>query len=132
MTATVLFVISPGSSALYATRLRERYLKGVPLCSTIYGATEGLIGVNLWPLDPGPSYLLVARSMFFEFIPIQQSNQEQPKVKSSRVVMFLIQYKQREFHKGCRLISVSLVYGRSATTPKRRKNRQLYLLRVIA
>lgn len=68
-----------GSSELYATQLRERYLKGVALCSTIYGATEGLIGVNLWPLNSELCYLLVPRSMFFEFIPLEHTHEEQPK-----------------------------------------------------
>lgn len=75
-----LLKLSLGSSELYATQLRRRYLKGVPLCSTIYGATEGLIGVNLWPLENTPYYLLVPRSMFFEFIPMEYSQEEQPKV----------------------------------------------------
>ena len=57
-----------GSSKLYATQLRCHYLKGAQLCSTIYGATEGLIGVNLWSLEDTPCYLLVPRSMFFEFV----------------------------------------------------------------
>ncbi|XP_068741606.1 uncharacterized protein [Montipora capricornis] len=67
-----------GSSELYANRLQTRYLNGVPICSTIYGATEGLIGVNLWPLEKKPCYVLVPRSMFFEFIPLEQSHKEQP------------------------------------------------------
>ncbi|XP_074623256.1 uncharacterized protein LOC141881388 [Acropora palmata] len=67
-----------GSSELYASQLRTSYLSGVPICSTIYGATEGLIGVNLWPLEEKPCYVLVPRSMFFEFIPLELSQEEQP------------------------------------------------------
>ncbi|KAL9966001.1 hypothetical protein ACROYT_G024006 [Oculina patagonica] len=76
---TYVHGVVSGSSELYATQLRERYLQGVPLCSTIYGATEGLMGVNLWPLETKPCYLLVPRSMFFEFIPLNHSHEEQPK-----------------------------------------------------
>ena len=39
------------------------------------------MGVNLWPLESKPCYLLVPRSMFFEFIPLNHSHEEQPKVK---------------------------------------------------
>lgn len=46
------------------------------------------MGVNLWPLDSKPCYLLVPRSMFFEFIPLDHSHEEQPKVKES-VFVFL-------------------------------------------
>lgn len=82
-----------GSSELYATQLRNRYLKGVPLCSTIYGATEGLMGVNLWPLEKTPCYLLVPRSMFFEFIPLEHSYEEQPKVREIALSLQCIQDK---------------------------------------
>ena len=79
-----------GSSELYATQLRRHYLKSVQLCSTIYGATEGLIGVNFWPLEDTPCYLLVARSMFFEFVPIENSYEEQPKV---RLISLLFKFR---------------------------------------
>ena len=88
-----LFTVSPslkGSSQLYATKLREKYLGDVPIYSPFYGATEGLIGVNLWPEDEVPLYMLVPRAMFFEFIPVEDSGQEQPAVSSCYTYMYLL------------------------------------------
>lgn len=70
-----------GSSELYASKLKEKYLGDVPIYSPFYGSTEGLIGVNLWPQETTPVYMLVPRAMFFEFIPVEESSQEQPKVR---------------------------------------------------
>ena len=84
MKAIPFFLTDIGSSELYASQLRTCYLSGVPICSTIYGATEGLIGVNLWPLGEKPCYVLVPRSMFFEFIPLELSQAEQPQVRGLR------------------------------------------------
>jgi len=67
-----------GSSELYATKLREKYLGDLPIYSPFYAATEGLIGINLWPEETNPVYMLVPRAMFFEFIPVEESSKEQP------------------------------------------------------
>ncbi len=36
----------------------------------------------MWPEEASPVYMLVPRSMFFEFIPVEDSGQEQPTVRS--------------------------------------------------
>ena len=69
-----------GSSELYASKLKEKYLGDIPIYSPFYGATEGLIGVNLWPEEENPVYMLVPRAMFFEFIPVDESGEDQPTV----------------------------------------------------
>ena len=69
-----------GSSELYASKLKEKYLGDIPIYSPFYGATEGLIGVNLWPEEENPLYMLVPRAMFFEFIPVEESCEDQPTV----------------------------------------------------
>lgn len=69
-----------GSSELYASKLKEKYLGDIPIYSPFYGATEGLIGVNLWPEEENPVYMLVPRAMFFEFIPVEESSEDQPTV----------------------------------------------------
>lgn len=38
----------------------------------------GLIGVNLWPKDPNRRYLLCPRSMFCEFLPESNLEDETP------------------------------------------------------
>ena len=65
------FILSngTGSFAPHAQRLREGAGRGVPLLSTVFAASEGLIGVGLEPTDDGDSiYCLVPRAMFFEFL----------------------------------------------------------------
>lgn len=65
---------------MYATKLKEKYLGDLPMYSPFYAATEGLIGVNLWPKEETPVYMLVPRAMFFEFIPVEESSKDQPTV----------------------------------------------------
>lgn len=74
----LVLACSTGSAHLYAVKLKDRYLGDVPIYSPFYGATEGLIGVNLWPEETTPLYMLVPRAMFFEFIPVEDNSQEQP------------------------------------------------------
>ncbi|XP_041358845.1 GH3 domain-containing protein-like [Gigantopelta aegis] len=66
-----------GTFQLYGEKLRETYLHGIPLYSPLYAATEGLLGVNIWPRLPS-QYLLVPSAQFFEFIPIEITDQPQP------------------------------------------------------
>ena len=59
-----------GPFAHYAERLRAGDGHGVPILSTVYAASEGLLGVALNPTeDGGAAYCLVPRSAFFEFVP---------------------------------------------------------------
>ncbi|XP_053398736.1 GH3 domain-containing protein-like [Mercenaria mercenaria] len=68
-----------GTFELYGNRLREIYCKGTPIYSPLYAASEGLLGINIWPKERPSRYLLAPRSMFFEFIPVQNCEEEQPK-----------------------------------------------------
>ena len=70
-----------GTFSLYGEKLRQTFLKGVPLYSPIYGATEGLIGVNIWPKDVPSRYLLHPRSQFFELIPVTHAEEDQPQTR---------------------------------------------------
>lgn len=69
-----------GSSELYADKLKAKYLGDVPIYSPFYAATEGLLGINLWPKEDRAVYMLVPRAMFYEFIPVEESSEEQPTV----------------------------------------------------
>ena len=69
-----------GSSELYADKLKAKYLGDVPIYSPFYAATEGLLGINLWPKEDRALYMLVPRAMFYEFIPVEESSEEQPTV----------------------------------------------------
>ncbi|XP_032822590.1 GH3 domain-containing protein [Petromyzon marinus] len=74
----LVLAVDSGSNEPYGRALENHYCRGVPLYSPLYGATEGLIGVNLWPERRERRYLLCPRAMVCEFIPVQHAEQEQP------------------------------------------------------
>ncbi|XP_010898097.2 GH3 domain-containing protein [Esox lucius] len=75
----LVLAVDSGSNQIYGEMLRDHYCQGVPFYSPFYAATEGLIGVNLWPEEQQRRrYLLCPRSMFCEFLPGDSLDQEQP------------------------------------------------------
>lgn len=60
-----------GSFQVYGERLKF-YLGDVPIHSSVYGATEALIGVA--PKVETPVYAITPDSSFFEFIPIEKAD----------------------------------------------------------
>lgn len=75
----LVLAVDSGSNQIYGEMLRENYCKGVPFYSPFYAATEGLIGVNLWPREQSRHYLLCPRSMFCEFLPESSLDEETPR-----------------------------------------------------
>ena len=67
-----------GTFELYGERLRELHCKDVPIYSPLYAASEGLLGINIWPTERPSRYLLALKSMFFEFIPVDKCEEENP------------------------------------------------------
>lgn len=74
----LVLAVDSGSNQIYGEMLRESFCHGVPFYSPFYAATEGLIGVNLWPEEPSRRYLLCPRSMFCEFLPESSLEQDDP------------------------------------------------------
>ncbi|XP_033840683.1 GH3 domain-containing protein [Periophthalmus magnuspinnatus] len=74
----LVLAVDSGSNQIYGEMLRDSYCQGVPFYSPFYAATEGLIGVNLWPEKPSRHYLLCPRSMFCEFLPESSLDQDNP------------------------------------------------------
>ncbi|XP_037319635.2 GH3 domain-containing protein [Pungitius pungitius] len=74
----LVLAVDSGSNQIYGEMLRENYCHGVPFYSPFYAATEGLIGVNLWPQEPHRRYMLCPRSMFCEFLPERSLEEETP------------------------------------------------------
>jgi hypothetical protein len=64
----------------------NKQTKGITMYSTIYGASESMIGINLWPKFPVPEYLLIPTWNFYEFIPVEDSDLDSPRVLTSRQV----------------------------------------------
>uniref|UniRef100_A0A3Q3F0S5 GH3 domain containing n=1 Tax=Labrus bergylta TaxID=56723 RepID=A0A3Q3F0S5_9LABR len=74
----LVLAVDSGSNQIYGDMLRENYCQGVSFYSPFYAATEGLIGVNLWPQEPNRRYLLCPRSMFCEFLPESSLEENTP------------------------------------------------------
>lgn len=80
----LVLAVTTGAAAPYADRLRAGFLgaagsaAAVPVYSPVYAASEGLLGVNLDPLDADVAYALPPRAAFFEFIPVAEAGAEAP------------------------------------------------------
>uniref|UniRef100_A0A8C4RC50 Uncharacterized protein n=1 Tax=Eptatretus burgeri TaxID=7764 RepID=A0A8C4RC50_EPTBU len=78
----LVMVKDAGPNDPHSDALRNCYCKGVAMYSPIYTTGQGLIGINLWPMCPEASYVLVPRSMLFEFIPEESAGQNGPETLS--------------------------------------------------
>ncbi|KAM5135636.1 GH3 domain-containing protein isoform 1-T2 [Mantella aurantiaca] len=74
----VVIALESGGSDLDRQILKNTVCQGIPFYSPLYCTAEGLCGVNLWPLEDVPRYVLCPSSAFFEFIPVDTRDQEQP------------------------------------------------------
>lgn len=52
------------------------YTDSLPICSSAYGATEGMIGIN--PYSSKIRYIVIPDTVFYEFIPIDKSFDNNP------------------------------------------------------
>ncbi|XP_069763350.1 GH3 domain-containing protein isoform X2 [Narcine bancroftii] len=86
----LVLAVDTGANKLYGSHLKHFFCEGVPTYSPIYAATEGLIGVNLWPERKEQHYLLCPQSLFYEFIPINLHEEEQPRT------LFMDEVKENE------------------------------------
>lgn len=75
----VVLCCDTGAFELQAEMLKDTYCKGMEIYSPLYAASEGLIGINIWPDQKPSRYLLVPQTLFYEFIPIENSLEDQPK-----------------------------------------------------
>ena len=73
-----VLAVSTGTFELYGQKLREEYTGSIPIYSPLYAATEGLLGVNIDGPGANQCYRLVPRAMYYEFIPVAESEKEQP------------------------------------------------------
>lgn len=73
---THAMTITSGSFATYLPALR-RYIGDLPIYNPSYGATESFIGVGIWPDRPG-RYVMATDPSYFEFIPVDLVDEEQP------------------------------------------------------
>lgn len=73
-----VLTVDSGSNDIYGRILKQHEFQGIIFYSALYSATEGLLGINLDPLSHNRHYLLIPRTVFYEFIPLEQSDEEQP------------------------------------------------------
>jgi len=74
----LILATTTGSMSLYENALSSKTCSKVPIYSPIYGASEGLLGVNLVPNTTESYYCLIPNAQFFEFIKISDSSEKQP------------------------------------------------------
>merc|ERR1712086_6091 len=73
-----VLAVSTGTFELYGQKLREEYTGSIPIYSPLYAATEGLLGVNIDGPGSNQCYRLIPRAMYYEFIPVAESEEQQP------------------------------------------------------
>ncbi|NXJ96885.1 GHDC protein, partial [Corythaixoides concolor] len=65
----VVVGMAHGAEQLYCDALCQSDCKGLPFYCPFYGAAGALLGVNLWPEEPVPRFLLCPDWAFYEFLP---------------------------------------------------------------
>ncbi|OQV20765.1 putative indole-3-acetic acid-amido synthetase GH3.1 [Hypsibius exemplaris] len=77
---TLINSIASGSFQQYSAILREKYTKAVKIYTPWYASTEGILGYNEWPEKDGDDvgFLLAVKSVFFEFMPLENSDDTEP------------------------------------------------------
>ncbi|KAL0477544.1 jasmonic acid-amido synthetase [Acrasis kona] len=70
----VVIATDTGDFEFYGKQFKEKFISrdDVPIYSPFYAATEGLMGVNYNVFEK--KYVLLPRAMFFEFLPVSQSD----------------------------------------------------------
>lgn len=66
-----------GGERLYCDALRQAECRGLPLYCPFYRAAGALLGVNLWPEEPEPRFLLCPDWAFCEFLPCPAEEEEE-------------------------------------------------------
>jgi hypothetical protein len=73
----VLSTVVSGAFAVSLPRLRWLAGPDIKICASSFGATESMVGVNMWPDQPD-RYALAVGSGYFEFLPVQAVHAVQP------------------------------------------------------
>uniref|UniRef100_A0A8C2WPJ2 GH3 domain containing n=1 Tax=Cyclopterus lumpus TaxID=8103 RepID=A0A8C2WPJ2_CYCLU len=114
----LVLAVDSGSNQIYGEMLRENYCRGVPFYSPFYAATEGLIGVNLWPQEPTRRYMLCPRSMFCEFLPESSLEEETPHT---------LLMEELEFHNQCPIVEFQYRRGQMLSVRGEKVSEALFL-----
>ncbi len=74
----VLSSVVSGAFAVSVPRLRALAGPGPALYTTCFGATEGMVGINLWG-DAPERYALALGAVYFEFLPVSELDATRPR-----------------------------------------------------
>ncbi|MEO8444589.1 MAG: GH3 auxin-responsive promoter family protein [Gammaproteobacteria bacterium] len=74
----VLSSVVSGAFAVSVPRLRTLAGPGPALYTTCFGATEGMVGINLWG-DAPEHYALALGALYFEFLPVSELDAPAPR-----------------------------------------------------
>ena len=74
----VLSSVVSGAFAVSVPRLRALAGPGPALYTTCFGATEGMVGINLWG-DAPERYVLALGAVYFEFLPMSELDAASPR-----------------------------------------------------
>ncbi len=73
----VLSTVISGSFAVSLPRLKRMAGDGVAIYTTCFGATESMVGINLWPDEP-EKYALSIGAAYYEFLPLTATESDFP------------------------------------------------------
>ncbi len=69
--------VAGGTFSIYVDKCKW-YLGSVPIYSAAHGASEGLIGLNIWPGEHIARFVPVPQERYTEFIPVAETNSANP------------------------------------------------------
>ncbi|NXG53423.1 GHDC protein, partial [Psilopogon haemacephalus] len=73
----VVVGMAHGAEKLYCDALHQADCKGLPIYCPFYWAAGALLGVNLWPEEAVPRFLLCPDWAFYEFLPCPAKEESQ-------------------------------------------------------
>ena len=69
--------LSGGTFSIYVEKCQP-YIGNIPVYSAAYGASEGLLGINLWPGKHIARFLPVPQERYTEYIPVAETTSSNP------------------------------------------------------
>ncbi|XP_036985685.2 GH3 domain-containing protein [Artibeus jamaicensis] len=73
----VVVTLDAGGQAEAVAALQALWCQGLAFFSPAYAASGGVVGLNLWPEQPGGLYLLPPGAPLIELLPVQEGGQEE-------------------------------------------------------
>ncbi|XP_045692668.1 GH3 domain-containing protein [Phyllostomus hastatus] len=73
----VVVTLDAGGQAEAVAALRALWCRGLAFFSPAYAASGGVVGLNLWPEQPGGLYLLPPGAPLIELLPVREGGQEE-------------------------------------------------------